>query len=146
MSHAHRSCYPFAFNSQEATTYPRFDSSGLRGNDVNFTELDALGAHYVFTNSVDLLHPAAKDYDFQAVVLAQVNVQRSDSMQNVRMLDLYQFLRHAGGMVVVDEKHGRHSLRLRVAKLLGAKLPAHQIAYRLGSALIALLLDELIEL
>ena len=119
--------------------------AGSGGHEVDSTELDALHAQDILAHAVDLAHLAAKDDDLQAIVVVQVDVQRGDRLQEVRVLDRDQLLRQVGGVVVVDDEDRRDGLCPRVGNALLAQLLADQVANRLRAALIPLPGNQLVE-
>ena len=115
-------------------------------DNVYASQLDALGADYVLGHLVDLADTAPQDYDLQTFVLIEVHVERRDCLEQMRMLQVYQFLGDHCGVVVIDQDNGSDSPCLGIAQALAAQLLANQVTYRLGPALVTLFVYQVIEL
>jgi len=75
------------------------------GGGNNLPVPDTLGAHQALAHGDDLACPAAQDEHLEAVVLVEVHVQRRHHRLVMLVLDVGQFLRQAGRVVVVDQRH-----------------------------------------
>ena len=96
-------------------------------------------------NMLDLLHVAADDEDFEAVMGIEMHMKGGDDLIVVRMLLLGQLLRKVAHMVVIHQSDSTHRILIfRSQSLLHQRCP-DQVAYCLRAVHIALLLDKLIK-
>jgi len=79
--------------------------------------VDALEADHLIPYPVDLFYGSAKDNHLQAMVMVQVNMEGGNRLQQVRVLEVKEFVRQLGDVVIVDQDYGRHGLGIGSSSL-----------------------------
>jgi hypothetical protein len=109
---------------------------------------NALGGNEAFSQSQNLSGLAAQHQHLQAKTLVQVDMQAADDVGVVAVLNVRQFLRQVGGVMLKHHQHRSYALLHFVAACpsLAEQLFADKVSNGLGAVFIATALREGVKL
>ena len=118
---------------------------GVGCYEVYFSELYAFQTQQALCDLVDSADRASQDYNFQAVVAIEMNVERRYCLEDVGVLEVDELFGNHRCVVVVNEADRSDGVGLGVIEALATEALAHQVAYGLGAAFVPLLGNETVE-
>jgi hypothetical protein len=93
--------------------------------EVNLAEFYTLDAYEHIGHPVYFADLSFEHYYLEAIVMAEVNVQRGNCFEQVRMLQIGQAFHNSRGVMVIYEDDGSDCLGFVVTKALTAQLQAY---------------------